>query len=98
MRYWDGATRREQVLLAFGEARSESYEQCDAFASGNSVVVGGWFDVNDFDVHGGVSIGGDAINVEGQIIVFYDRSFFAVPWIAVTLLHLEVLECLNAAP
>ena len=67
LRYWDGATRREQVLLAFGEARSESYEQSDIFTSGNSVVVGGWFDVDDFDIQGGVSIGGDAINVDGQI-------------------------------
>ena len=74
LHYWHGATRREQALLAFAEARSELYEQSDTFASGTSIVVGGWFDVDDFDIQGGVSIGGDAINVDGQIFGMLDCS------------------------
>lgn len=72
LRYWDGATRREHALLAFGEARSEGYEQSDTFGSGNSVVVGGWFDVDDFDIQGGVLIGGDVFNADGQIFGMLD--------------------------
>jgi cytoskeletal protein CcmA (bactofilin family) len=67
VRYWDGATRSEQAVLAFGEARSEWYSENYIFESECSVVVGGWFDVDDIDIHGNVSIKGDAFNVDGQI-------------------------------
>lgn len=67
IRTWELYPKRERDVLAFCQARSEDPEMSYAFEGGISVDVGGVFDVDEFDIFGGVKVVGDAFNVDGQI-------------------------------